>query len=71
MSQVRAERKDGIDESVRRLVEFALRQRPEFDGFHPAGQGVRGGHHAEEAGRAGEQVPARAQVLVDGCFDGQ
>jgi hypothetical protein len=71
MPEVGAVREDGVDEPVGRLVDLPLRERPEFDGLHPAGQRVRQGTEPQHPSRSAEQVAAGTSVVVHLNLDRQ
>jgi hypothetical protein len=64
MPEVRAMREYRVNKPVWRLINLALRERPELDGLHPAGQRVRQATEPQHPGRSAEQVAARTSVVV-------
>ena len=69
VAEPRATGEGRIDEPVRPAVQLSLRERPQLDDLHTAGQRVRQRPHRENPREAGEQEAPRRRIQVDGHLD--
>src|SRR5213082_2474517 len=71
MPEIGPVREDRVDEPVWRLVYLSLRERPELDGLHPAGERVWKGTQTEYPRGAAEQVASGTPVIIHLDLDRQ